>query len=205
LPKNKLLRRPNIQSDLNGVQSKASSRPAINQSPLKTKLHLRRRFDKDEQTLKEMARRHLSYEVKMLRELADALQGNGVGPRTMRNALLESFLIHYRNLYDFFYPDFPGRRRLPHDVCARDYLRDTRRWRKHRPEGDSKFRENRERVNVLLAHLTFRRLKYNSRSWHDKKMASMIETLLQEFLRELPRERRAWFRSVIAKKPFSRR
>jgi hypothetical protein len=62
-------------------------------------------------------------------------------------------------------------------------------------------RENRERVNSLLAHLTLRRLKYKNRSWQDRKMAAVIEELLQEFLRELPRERRAWFRAVIAKKP----
>jgi hypothetical protein len=159
------------------------------------------KYEKDEQALREMARRHLSYEVKMLRELADALQGNGVGPRTMRNALLESFLIHYRNLYDFFYPDFPSRRRLPGDICAGDYLHDSKRWRKRRPETDAKLRENRERVNSLLAHLTLRRLKYKNRSWQDRKMAAVIEELLQEFLRELPRERRAWFRAVIAKKP----
>jgi hypothetical protein len=161
----------------------------------------RRRHEKDEQALKEMARRHLSYEVKMLRELADALQGKGVGPRTLRNALLESFLIHYRNLYDFFYPDFPTRRRLPDDICAGDYLHNPKRWRKHRPDTNEKQRQNRERVNALLAHLTLRRLKYRNRSWHDRKMAGIIEELLQEFLRELPRERRTWFRAVIAKKP----
>jgi hypothetical protein len=187
-----------LENNLNGRRSM----PPANLPAIKPKLGLRkRRFDKDDETLKEMARRHLSYEVKMLRELADALRGNGVGPRTMRNALLESFLIHYRNLYDFFYPDFPGRKRLPHDICALDYLQNQKRWRKKRPDADPKLLENRERVNVLLAHLTLRRLRYNTRSWHDKKMAGLIEELLQEFLRELPGERRAWFRTVMAKKP----
>jgi hypothetical protein len=158
------------------------------------------RFQKNDEQLREMALRHISYEIKMLRELAAGLQGEGVGPRTLRNALLESFLIHYRNLYDFFYPEFPAKRRLPHDISAADYLANSKRWRNSRPELDKKrVIENRERVNCLLAHLTLRRLKYNNRSWPDRNMAETMEGLIEEFLRELPRERRAWFRSVIAK------
>ena len=61
--------------------------------------------------------------------------------------------------------------------------------------------DDRERVNCLLAHLTVRRLKYKNRSWPDKKMAGIIESLIEEFVKELPRHRRAWFRSVIAKTP----
>ena len=95
------------------------------------------RFQKNDAELKEMALRHISYEIKMLRELADALQGKGVGPRTMKNALLESFLIHYRNLYDFFYPDLPAKRRLLYDISAGDYLPSRDRWRKDRPEWDT--------------------------------------------------------------------
>ncbi|PYP88926.1 MAG: hypothetical protein DMG65_14460 [Candidatus Angelobacter sp. Gp1-AA117] len=157
-------------------------------------------FQKDENGLREMALRHISYEIKMLRELADALQGKGVGPRTLNNALLESFLIHYRNLYDFFYPEFPSRKRLPHDVAASDYLPNPKQWRKRRPDLDRKrVVENRERVNCLLAHLTLRRLKYKNRSWPDRKMANTIEALIEEFVKELPRGRRPWFRSVIAR------
>lgn len=157
-------------------------------------------FQKDENGLREMALRHISYEIKMLRELADALQGKGVGPRTLNNALLESFLIHYRNLYDFFYPEFPSRKRLPHDVAASDYLPNPKQWRKRRPDLDrNRVVENRERVNCLLAHLTLRRLKYKNRSWPDRKMANTIEALIEEFVKELPRGRRPWFRSVIAR------
>jgi len=147
-----------------------------------------------------MALRHISYEIKMLRELANALQGKGVGPRTLNNALLESFLIHYRNLYDFFYPEFPSRKRLPHDVAASDYLPNPKQWRKKRPDLDRKrVVENRERVNCLLAHLTLRRLKYRNRSWPDRKMANTIEALIEQFVKELPLQRRSWFRSVIAR------
>lgn len=157
-----------------------------------------RRVQKDENDLREMARRHLSYEIKMLRELSAALQGKGVGPRTLNNALLESFLIHYRNLYDFFYPE--NKRRLPFDIAATDYL-PAPHWRKVRPKADiKKIVENRERVNSLLAHLSLRRLRYTTRSWPDKKMAGAIEEMVEAFIGQLPQSRKPWFASVIAKK-----
>jgi hypothetical protein len=159
------------------------------------------RFEKDENALREMARRHISYEIKMLRELSAALQGKGAGPRTMNNALLESFLIHYRNLFDFFYPE--NKRRLAFDVAATDYVPGRHRWRNSRPKADIKSTvENRERVNCLLAHLTLRRLKYKNRSWPDKKMASAIEEMIEAFVQALPQARRSWFDSVTAKREF---
>jgi hypothetical protein len=160
-----------------------------------------RSLEKDENALREMARRHISYEIKMLRELSAALQGKGAGPRTMNNALLESFLIHYRNLYDFFYPE--NKRRLSLDVAATDYVPGRHRWRNTRPKTDIKnIVENRERVNCLLAHLTLRRLKYKNRSWPDKKMASAIEEMIEAFVQALPQARRSWFDSVTAKREF---
>lgn len=144
-----------------------------------------------------MARRHLGYEIKMLRETAAALQGRGIGPRSFRNALLETFLIHYRNLLDFFYAD--KRRWLQHDVKAADYVADPREWRTRRPRMDKEAASNRERVNAQLAHLTYRRLKYDQRNWSDRKMLRQIEELLDTFERQLPAHRRRWFQRALEK------
>jgi hypothetical protein len=170
-----------------GLQSKRPSKPElINGRPA--------------DQLAEMARRHIGYEIKMLRELAAALRGEGVGPRTMRNALLESFLIHYRNLYDFFHPEL-RRHRLPGDTVATDYLPDAGRWKGRREQFDKKSSENRERVNAQLAHLTYRRLRYDTRKWPDRAMAKRMEALIDEFVRELPPSRRRWFERVIVTRP----
>ncbi len=150
-----------------------------------------RRQERDETQLSEMARRHLAYEIKMVRETAQALRGKGIGPRSFRNAMLETFLIHYRNLLDFFYAD--KRRSLSHDVRAADFVADYPRWRERRPRMDKEATSNRERVNAQLAHLTYRRLKYEERHWSDRRMARQIEEILQIFIEQLPPHRRRWF------------
>lgn len=147
--------------------------------------------ERTEHELAEMARRHLGYEIKMLRETAGALRGKGIGPRSFRNAMLETFLVHYRNLLDFFYADH--RHALSHDVRAADYVSDEKRWRKRRPPMDKEAGTNRERVNALLAHLTYRRLRYADRNWSDRRMLRQIEGLLGIFAEQLPPRRRRWF------------
>jgi hypothetical protein len=154
---------------------------------------------RNEAELGEMARRHLTYEIKMLRETAAALRGEGIGPRSFRNALLETFLIHYRNLLDFFYAD--QRRSLSHDVRAADYVIDPKRWRERRPHMDKEATSNRERVNAQLAHLTYRRLRYNQRNWADRRMIQQIEALIESFAEQLPARRRRWFQRALARRP----
>ena len=157
----------------------------------------RRRFhpERDDLELSEMARRHLAYEIKMVRETANALRGKGIGPRSFRNAMLETFLIHYRNLLDFFYAD--KKRSLAHDVRAADYVIDAKRWRERRPRMDKEASSNRERVNAQLAHLTYRRLRYDERNWSDRRMLRQIEELLAAFAAELPPRRRKWFQRAL--------
>jgi hypothetical protein len=165
--------------------------------PLPAPVSVRRRFqaERGELELAEMARRHLAYEIKMVRETANALRGNGIGPRSFRNAMLETFLIHYRNLLDFFYAD--KKRSLAHDVRAADYVIDAKRWRDRRPHMDKEATSNRERVNALLAHLTYRRLRYEERNWSDRRMLRQIEELLAAFAEQLPPRRRRWFQRAL--------
>src|SRR4051812_23493088 len=156
----------------------------------------RRRYEEHgDAELAEMARRHLAYEIKMLRETAAALQGKGIGPRGFRNAMLETFLIHYRNLLDFFYAD--KRRALAHDVSAAHYVIDPKRWKERRPRMDKEATSSRERVNAQLAHLTYRRLKYHQRNWSDRRMLRQIEELIENFAQQLPARRRRWFQRCL--------
>jgi len=144
-----------------------------------------------------MAKRHIAFEVKMLREMASALRGGPVSPKALRNALVETFLVHYRNLYDFLFPDYPRRTRLRDDVDAGDYVPDPKQWRNHRPEWLRHYAEHRARMNTQLAHLSYKRLRYDTRSWPDQKMAHRIEAAWLDFIAQLPSERKRWFKSVV--------
>lgn len=58
-------------------------------------------------------------------------------------------------------------------------------------------RSNRERVNALLAHLTYRRLRYRERNWSDRRMLRQLEELLAAFAEQLPPRRRRWFQHAL--------
>ena len=66
-----------------------------------------------------------SYEISMLRQTALALESGLSGVE--KNVYLEAFILHARNLYDFFAKERPLKNRKKPDeqddtVCARHYL-----------------------------------------------------------------------------------
>jgi len=64
---------------------------------------------------------HLWYEVSMFYQTGIVLPGGVTSPRVefIDNSILESFVIHLRNLLDFFYP---GQSVKADDVIAADYF-----------------------------------------------------------------------------------
>jgi len=63
----------------------------------------------------------------------------------------------------------------------------------------SKFRADKERLDGMLTHLTYRRHDYIKADRHSWPIASMTTTILGEvssFLRVLPADRQEWFPSI---------
>lgn len=83
-----------------------------------------------------------AYEVWMMRETAGRL-ARGEADTVIRNALLESFLIHARALVGFF-----DRRVKDDDIIARDYVPT---WAETIPQS---LRDECDRINKQVAHLT---------------------------------------------------
>jgi hypothetical protein len=104
------------------------------------------------------ASKALLYDVQMLDATAKELSSRTAHASTLNNALLESFLIHLRNLIDVLY--IPKSKRNPDDINAEDFFSDPEEWR--RIVKPLKRRKNlgalKTRINKLLAHLTYKRL-----------------------------------------------
>jgi hypothetical protein len=101
--------------------------------------------------------RHLGYEIDMLVAMATVLAKLPQG--AVRNACVESFGMHSRNLIDFLYPS-PNRR--PDDVTAEDYVDRAQAWEKARGRMPRKLQRAKVRANEQIAHLT--RLRYLGRA-----------------------------------------
>jgi hypothetical protein len=104
---------------------------------------------------------HLFYEIQMFRATAVALSSGLFPPGHVNFALLESFLVHGRNLLHFLFPERPQ----ASDVLAEDYYDDPLAWVRARGELPKSLATVRMRANKQLAHLTYDRLLVKAEAW----------------------------------------
>ncbi|MET0182791.1 MAG: hypothetical protein ABW199_07895 [Caulobacterales bacterium] len=94
---------------------------------------------------------HFGYEVQMLEQTHAVITLGILGEGAMRNACLESWVLHLRNLIDFFYADAPQ----ADDLAALDYVAD---WQAIRPVKPAAFEIAKRRANKEIAHLSAQRM-----------------------------------------------
>ena len=117
---------------------------------------------------------HLYYELDMLfwtvTKVFDGKRRSfrSADRRRLKNALLESFAVHLRNIVSFCYP-FPVR---ADEVIAHDFMPSDVDWEIVRPPLTYHLKNAKERTDKQIAHLT--RLRYDG--GHPKKAwAPLIE------------------------------
>jgi hypothetical protein len=139
----------------------------------------------------EKAVKHIAYEVRLLEFTADRLQGDHASPSEPpegdeTNAFLESFLLHYRNLLVFLCPE--GHQvRHSDDVVASDYLGEEKP--KNVGRRDKLIdRNEKDRLDKLLAHITFHRERFIEERRTNWKTAQMRDAMLGEFRRFVHRK-----------------
>src|SRR5712691_10304014 len=113
--------------------------------------------DKSPEKLREYSLEHLRYEIQMLQETAqrllhsDALHIDAV----LKNAVVESCLVHARALGSFIYP--PDDKR-DDDVTSDDYATDPSTWASARGTKPPILKTLSFRTGKEIAHLTTKRL-----------------------------------------------
>jgi hypothetical protein len=115
----------------------------------------------------------LNYEIQMLNETAIMLSGRpDDGP--LKNALLESFAIHARNLVLFFHPEVVPRPH-PGDVLARHYVPG---WAGVRQELPGALSVVAQRVNKEIVHLSVERLDVGpeAKHWQIARTSATLST-----------------------------
>jgi hypothetical protein len=138
---------------------------------------------------------HLYYEVEMLRETTKAMAKGGSLPRVIKNALLESFIIHMRGLISFAY-DSPEH---PDDVVASDYF-DEGEWAELRSAMTGLIDESLKRANKEVAHITTFRVgkTLDQKQWRFLEIAVDVFSLLRLFFdhvrpSRMPAGYRGWY------------
>ncbi len=118
----------------------------------------------------------LAYEWDMARKAAVLLaREHAVGNQDLVNLLLEAFLLHARNIRDFL-----AWSNNPNDVVASDFVRHPVRVRMPLLRS----RKVRERLNRLVAHLSYSRSRLG-REWDVPVLIAEIDSAMGAFLRRL--------------------
>jgi hypothetical protein len=102
--------------------------------------------------------------------------------------MLEAWLVHIRNLLDFFHPRGKS---YPDDVEATDFFYDPSSWEAMLPALTAAEEERRTDINKLLAHISNIRHLRDS-DWSVAEHA-VICRRLDLFFTHLPKRRRGWF------------
>ncbi len=131
----------------------------------------------------------VQYEFDMLEWAYKKLSSDALNTTNKRNAYGECFLIHARNLIDFFVP--PCRRR-DDDVFASHFFDEPEKWEEHESDLCQYARKERDDINKTLAHLTYRRI--SEKNWNEERISNGLETAKSKFLGLLAPEQRRWFK-----------
>jgi len=127
---------------------------------------------------------HLHYEFWMLMSVAQALASGIAANGWLLNALLESFVIHFRALIDFFYIDKPQK----DYVIAADFFVEKDSWEKIRPPMSDDLSRLRARAHKEIAHLTYARLHVTpeTKGWKFFEIANYIKSVMNLFFQKAP-------------------
>jgi hypothetical protein len=100
--------------------------------------------------LLEYSKEHLFYEIEMLYGTAQEIAFGQQSPLVVKNALVESFAFHLRNLIDFLYHPSPK----PNDVVAKHFMDDPIQWEAILPQQSQNLRGRKTQADKQVAHLT---------------------------------------------------
>ena len=132
----------------------------------------------------ERAARHVAYELGMIRTIFEAISPDD--PILAVN--LEGFLLHARNLIEFFFDGAVTRGILPKDFGA-PAARDK----------DDEMKELRDEISQLVSHLTWERVtvhELRGQDWSYDRLSSIYEGIrskAQAFFSAIPGEGHEWF------------
>lgn len=137
-----------------------------------------------DEKLLDYSREHLYYELWMLYETGSLLVKGGfqAGDWVLKNALLESFVIHARVITAFLYPEKAMKKN--DDVTSYDFVGNVEAWTSDRGERPAELETLIERANKEVAHLTEKRYASGApeKLWIPEEIVRMLCGPLHSFV-----------------------
>jgi hypothetical protein len=128
----------------------------------------------------------IAYEAKMLFQISELWTCRVLVHPIFSELIIESFLVHFRNLREFLYPSNPSLC----DIIASDFS--PAAWGFVSSDWTETVPEERARIDERLSLPSYSRHHLTKR-WPVQKMASAVLERLTQFLQTLPNEERSLF------------
>jgi len=122
-----------------------------------------------------------------------------------KKAMLECFLLHVRNLRDFFWEQrssYHDKLRDIHKendgILVTDYLPEWNTDKNKYPKYPENLQKTKARLNKRLFHLTYFRGQYSKQDdegWQYKEMFNWLKNAWVGFQSNLPNDKKSWFQS----------
>jgi hypothetical protein len=135
---------------------------------------------------------HVQYEIDMLRNCHNFLSRLSPQQQLLINVFLESFAIHARNLFYFFYTGI--NKRTKDDIIAEDFITNKKLFRSTRTS-KRELKIILKKTAKQIAHISYYRCLYNKRTkpWKFGDLYQKLEITIEAFKKSLPTERQSWF------------
>lgn len=142
----------------------------------------------DEKVLQRVAG-DVAYEINMVKFTARKMTELSLE----NNAALESFLLHVRNLQEFFHKDPNNLANYERDlIVAENYLQDIPKWRGDRPRMEH-IHEMETKIHQHLAHISSGRAEQGKINWEVGRILTEILNVWDFFLSKLSVAKKDWF------------
>ena len=144
-----------------------------------SKPDIAREFMCNDTALLEKASNHIFYEISLFLLTYDYFRITNTYPPQ----LLEVFLLHTRNLYNFFYP---AQDIIHDDMCVYDFLDNYGIFNKNIDSKNSFVKLKIAHINKFVSHLTYERCKYDYKEWPCLDIGSKMIKTIKVFYDALP-------------------
>ncbi len=111
---------------------------------------------------------------------------------SMNNMIIESFLVHTRNLYEFFRK---RNRRDKDEVLSLDYVVDNMKnksWNNEQGKLKDNLKSEVKRIHQRLAHISYDR-NLPEREWDRPFLFKKLNYMMQKFKEHIPENSKDWF------------
>lgn len=143
------------------------------------------------QELKEYSKEHLACEIQMLSNAYYCYINLHISSELRQlfsNFLIESFVIHLRNIISFLYPT---KNIHKNDICAKYFFEDQTEWEKICPKISKILVVARERAHREVGHLTIKRITgiTTEKEWHFKNLMLELIPILVLFSKSADKDK----------------